>query len=1105
MSPSAILIDQVRRRLRSDQTDAQLLDAFVNKKDRAAFSTLMERYGPLVCSVCRRQVNDEHAADDASQATFLTLMRQAARVRPAALPAWLVCVARRIGRKARLAESRRKKREATAASKTPASAPRDDLSIREVMSILDEEVLRLPSRYQSALLACYWQGLSQAEAARRQGMSQSALKGLLERGRIKLLARLRGRGLTGEIALHGLFIAPLAAVLKPSASRANVAAVLDRPISASVAALLPHSGISRLGIAAGVIVGLTAGLVAVSGAMQRNQPEDRPPLMAAGKPASGVDRLGDPLPDGALLRLGTERFKHPNNAEELALSPNGKVVVTIGSGALIAWDARSGKELWRNSEVRNGSISGSIAAMKYLALSPDSKRLFTTSTRNSIAVFDVANGRRETVTLKGPDAPAAGGSPNMRSIDVSADGKNLAIGAAEGAFLCDLDGTIRRKIPRIVPTPNVPAVNGGPPFNRDRLLFFGSDGCLAQYSPDGKTVAVTDCSSKLLRLCDSTTGNVRLRINLDAYLVRMAFSPDSKQIAVTERDKAVRVYDTGSGKRLHSWAVKLNNPYENYASAVTYSPDGKWIAAGATDHAIYLFDAGTGKESGRLTGTGWYPWGLAFASDSKTLFSTGWDGPIRRWDVATRKQLPLPDGAVRGSEVVAASPDGKMLAYADGEGGLRFVDPKSGKEMKRLATPIDDAVHIAFSRDSRLLAVGGSRADQVHVSVLDLATDKVMRKWEWEKGRDPHSTVEDIVFSPDGKQLAVAVFRRGEFRLLDLAAHGQRAIAHQEIYGLDYSPDGTTLATAGWDKVIRLWNPASGELRNQVVVNLPQVQDPRMYGVKFSPDGKLLATANMSAALLIWDAKSLTVKRHIQVDRSFISKALAFSPDGLRLATGDAGGVVQLWDPQTGVKLWERGQHGGHMYVLSFGRDSRMLLAGGNGIGYLWDLRPKELPKKNVSDLWNDLMDSDAVAAERAFWALVEKPDNAVALFSKRVQPRRSEAIDPERVKKLIAELDDTRFSKREAAYSQLAKMGLGVVPELKKSLAETTSAEVRKRLTKLIDRLSDNEATVLKYRRLVSVLWHAGTPAAKELLEHWAKTAGDSLGEIAGEAMKAN
>ena len=77
----------------------------------------------------------------------------------------------------------------------------------------------------------------------------------------------------------------------------------------------------------------------------------------------------------------------------------------------------------------------------------------------------------------------------------------------------------------------------------------------------------------------------------------------------------------------------------------------------------------------------WYPAALRFSSDSPTLYSSGWDGRVRRWDVRTLKQLPIPAG-VPGSEVIVASPTGDEIAYADDVGGLHFVDAKDGKDSK---------------------------------------------------------------------------------------------------------------------------------------------------------------------------------------------------------------------------------------------------------------------------------------------------------------------------------------------------------------------------------------------------------------------------------------
>ena len=295
------------------------------------------------------------------------------------------------------------------------------------------------------------------------------------------------------------------------------------------------------------------------------------------------------------------------------------------------------------------------------------------------------------------------------------------------------------------------------------------------------------------------------------------------------------------------------------------------------------------------------------------------------------------------------------------------------------------------------------------------------RRWDWEKGRDPHSTIEDISFSPDGQRLAAAVFRRNEVRIFDLAGNGQLQFNHDSVYGLDFAPDGKTLATAGWDKKIRLWDPATGRLVQQTTLEVPG-RDTRLYGVRYSPDGRVLATADMNSQVCLWDAKMLLLKGLFQIDSSFTYNALAFSPDGLRLATGDNAGQVRVWDARTGAKLWAGGSHGGNIYTVGFGRDSRTLLAGGNGLGYLWDVRPKGLPRKRICRTLEGLDGRRRRAADRAFWGLTDRPEETIKLFSKNVDVRPAAPVDAARVQHLIGELDDAKFAKCETAENELAK-----------------------------------------------------------------------------------
>src|SRR5262245_4848362 len=83
-------------------------------------------------------------------------------------------------------------------------------------------------------------------------------------------------------------------------------------------------------------------LLAISAAASGQEPE------AKKAPPAKVDRAGDPLPDGALARLGTMRFRHPGNVQFIGYAGDGNTLITSSGEATVHfWDARSGRELQR--------------------------------------------------------------------------------------------------------------------------------------------------------------------------------------------------------------------------------------------------------------------------------------------------------------------------------------------------------------------------------------------------------------------------------------------------------------------------------------------------------------------------------------------------------------------------------------------------------------------------------------------------------------------------------------------------------------------------------------------------------------------------------------
>jgi len=189
-------------------TDSRLLDTFVRCKDEDAFAALVARHGPMVFGVCRRVLRDAHEAEDVAQATFLVLARKARTIlRPGSPAAWLHRTARQLALKCRRANTRRRERERRGFLVAPGRSlpdPLDELTVRELLAIFDEELQRLPEGCRLPLILCCLEGLTQEEAARQLGWTPGAVKGRLERGRAQLQRRLVRRGLTLSAVLAAL-------------------------------------------------------------------------------------------------------------------------------------------------------------------------------------------------------------------------------------------------------------------------------------------------------------------------------------------------------------------------------------------------------------------------------------------------------------------------------------------------------------------------------------------------------------------------------------------------------------------------------------------------------------------------------------------------------------------------------------------------------------------------------------------------------------------------------------------------------------------------------------------------------------------------------------
>ncbi len=231
-------------------SDLQLLERFLARRDAAAelaFAALVERHGPMVLGVCRRILADAHEAEDAFQATFLVLVRQAGSIRvDGSLGRWLYGVAKRVSVHARANNRRRQARERLAVGQLEIrtrNTSADTTDVTDAQKILAEELDRLPARFKAPIVLCDLEGATHEAAAQCLGCPVGTIKSRLSRARARLRRRLIRRGLTSPDLATNISLIPVAVPrrLAEATNQAALSWILGRlPRARSFPGRCPH-------------------------------------------------------------------------------------------------------------------------------------------------------------------------------------------------------------------------------------------------------------------------------------------------------------------------------------------------------------------------------------------------------------------------------------------------------------------------------------------------------------------------------------------------------------------------------------------------------------------------------------------------------------------------------------------------------------------------------------------------------------------------------------------------------------------------------------------------------------------------------------------------
>lgn len=339
-----------------------------------------------------------------------------------------------------------------------------------------------------------------------------------------------------------------------------------------------------------------------------------------------------------------------------------------------------------------------------------------------------------------------------------------------------------------------------------------------------------------------------------AQVGRMAISPDRRQIATASFDGTAKIWDTGSGKLLHT--LDNGGGSGGAATNIAYSPDGKTVATGASS-------------------------------------TRGDSGTARLWDAQTgalKRAIAMKVGIGR----VLFSPDGASLCVVLDEGGVAIFHPETGEPLGAFGGDDEGAEDAVFSADGKRLAT----LQATNVRVYDVERRALSSTFKNTAGQ-----VMAVAFSPDGAILGVT--SGALVRLLDPATGAEiRALETPDpgtydngkigaVTSLAFSPDGKLVAAGGMDDLVRVWDAATGQIKHQLRRHKGEVTS-----VAFSPDSSRLASSAMDGTAALWDMVSGALVEHLRGHEAEIYRIVFVTPD--RVATVSYDRTARLWDISDG-------------------------------------------------------------------------------------------------------------------------------------------------------------------------------------------------------------
>ena len=559
---------------------------------------------------------------------------------------------------------------------------------------------------------------------------------------------------------------------------------------------------------------------------------------------------------------------HTGQVYSAAISPDGKRLVSSSEdGTLRFWDASTGRCL-HTIEVPGGISKTPIS------YSPNGRFVLTASADNTLQLWNASNANLA-FTIKG-------NTSGITSAQFSPDGKLIATIASPDSSL------------RLWQTSG----------SSDPIVLRGHDGQLyaAAFSPDG-TKLVTASADKTLRLWNASDGKCLQTMRGHTRNVMSAsFSHDGKYIASASNDATVKIWDA-AGRCL----LTIGSHGPRFTSAL-FSPDDHYLLTSTYDDSIQLFDIKQALQDRQtkpqplhtMKGSTAF-----FSNDGQHIISTSKDlylkdYSIRIWNTLTGACTQTLSGHTEQITSVVLADNGKALISSSKDRTIHLWDLVGSKPLHTIRT--SNTAYITYSPDgNNIISQGNKQTNGYPIETWDADNPRHRLSSYYEQSPIISINRQDsswTISSPGTKAI-----------LLNLKMR-------QRINSASFSPDGRLIVTASDDKTLRLWDNNGRHLRTLKGHTAP------VRSVLFSPDGlRILSTSNDNT-LRLWNVADgsclLTLKGHT----NWVNAA-QFSPDGRYIISGSSDKTLRLWDASTGRLIYTIAAHEGNVVSVAFSPDGR--------------------------------------------------------------------------------------------------------------------------------------------------------------------------------------